>query len=288
MGMIAGYATTDGVAASVYDPSKWLYVNTKGDSPISVTGRPTGRITAGTPSTFESTGMFTGVDDKNDVLATFGNGYTYNVSGKWDFNKSSNSFLNLIDGFSGSTTGGLGYAIGHNYRQDQCRDGEEWVGNVYPENGNFTVDSSGTMRIDVKYDYYLTGKSVVLWVNLIGKNNVDNTTVRMGEAKKITLRALGLDGGTFNVPKGGNVTVTIPVQITGTTEWYRNANFGYRTITTGTPVFTIIDDSMIHGIANCSQKSGIAYITVNGNDTGATTPEGGSFTMTSVLTSQEF
>ena len=288
MGMIAGYATTDGAVGSEFNASKWLYVNTKGESPIGVTGRPTGTIRAGNPSTFTSANMFAGVDVNNDVLATFGNGYTYNVSGKWDFTKFSSSILNLIDGFSGSERDGLGYAIGHNYRQDQCRDGEEWVGNVYPENGNFTVDSSGTMRIDVKYDYYLTGKSVVLWVYLIGKNNVDNTTVRMGEAKKITLRALGLDGGTFNVPKGTIVTRTIPVQITGTTEWYRNANFGYKVATAGTAAWTIDDTSMNHGISDCAQRGGVAYITVTGDDTASSTPEGGTFTMLDVLASQEF
>jgi hypothetical protein len=291
MGMIAGYATTDGAVGSEFNASKWLYVNTKGESPAGITGRPTGTITAGNPSTFTSANMFAGVDVNNDVLATFGNGYTYNVSGKWDFTKVSSSILNLIDGFSGSERDGLGYAIGHNYRQDQCRDGEEWVGTVYPENGNFTVDSSGTMRIDVKYDYYLTGKSVVLWINLIGKNNAgapNEQMVRVGEAKKVTLRALGLDGGTFNVPKGKKVIVRIPVQIAGTEEWYRNANFGFKETKTGTASFSIIDSSMIHGIDDCSQSNGVAYITVEGDDTTSVTPEGGSYTMFGVLASQEF
>jgi hypothetical protein len=123
---------------------------------------------------------------------------------------------------------------------------------------------------------------------LIGKNNVDNTTVRMGEAKKITLRALGLDGGTFNVPKGTIVTRTIPVQITGTTEWYRNANFGYKVATAGTAAWTIDDTSMNHGISDCAQRGGVAYITVTGDDTASSTPEGGTFTMLDVLASQEF
>lgn len=281
MGMIAGYASTDG---SYNDPTKWIYIK-----PSAVNS---GTLTSASTSTFgptNTTSLFGAIDVSNDVLTTFGNGYTYNVSGKWDFTKASNSLLNLKDAYSGANTSGLGYAIGHNYRQDQCREGEEWVGQVSSADSNSTLDATGTMRINVSYDYYLTGKDVVLWVNLLGKHNSDGTIVRIGEAKKITLRALGLSGGTMNVSAGATISKTFPIQITGTSEFYRNARFIPEFEVTGKGIVTYttsMEDT--GGIANCIGRNGITYITVTVNASAVSTSDGSTQVIIKNIVGNEF
>lgn len=274
MGMIAGYASTNN---NPLDPASWLYVKS--------TDVSAGTIANGSPDTFSiNTAKFDYVDSANDVLTLFGSGYTYNASGKWDFTKGSNTLLNLQDDYAGITTGSLGYAIGHNYRQDQCRDSEEWIGNVTPENGSYTLSEAGTLRLNVTYDYYLTGKNVVLWVNLIGQQNSEGTTVRIGEAKKVPLRGQELEGAyAVDFPASFNGTVRIPIHITNTPERYRNANFSYKVIIGDTATINSISTSMANGIGSCT-NNGVAYVDITLNANG----EAGSVSLSDVLVATEF
>lgn len=137
-----------------------------------------------------STNVFGNVDDTNNILVTFGDGYTYQSSGKWDINANtgSDSILDLVDDYSAETISGMGFAVGHNFKQDVCREGREWVVNVYPENDQYNIDDTGSVRINVEYDYYMIGKDIMLWANLIGMQHSSSTNIRIGEAQKITLR----------------------------------------------------------------------------------------------------
>ncbi len=200
---------------------------------------------------------FENVDQTNEYLVTFGNGYSYNASGKWDINTDTNDTLDLIDKFEGNSTSNLGFAVGYNYRQDRCEEGVEWVANTYPENNNYTIDDTGTIKIIVEYDYYLVGKSVMLWANLIGSNN--GKTVRIGEARKITLRGLGLmDVSTIEVPNGtGSKMYRFNISVKGTDNWYSNAKFSYRVDSKN----LIINSEFKSNLDNC-----IAYVDINVTD----------------------
>ena len=129
------------------------------------------------------------------------------------------------------------------------------------------LDATGSMRINVEYDYYLTGKDVILWVNLLGKQSVGDTTSRLGEAKKVTLRGKGLEEETFTFPKGYNGVITFYPRLTDTGEWLKNANFGYsmNIASEGDVTAEVIDSNMLHGINYCygnAAQSGTAYVSV--------------------------
>jgi hypothetical protein len=177
-------------------------------------------------STFTSTSNpFTDVDLINDVLVTFGTGYKYEASGKWDIKTVAAGTLGIED-YSGSVTSDMGFAVGNNQREDPCEIGTKWIANVYAENDNYILEDTGSLALNVEYDYYLVGKSTMLWVNLVGSQ--DGTLTRLGQTRKITLRGQGIEGdGVHTVPKGGTYTVHIPLMIKNTQEHYRNANFAF-------------------------------------------------------------
>ncbi len=276
MGAIVGYVQSSPRAAS--NVGNYLYYE-----PAEVSG-----TISSTNNNFTATAsVFDNVDQTNDYLVTFGNGYTYNASGKWDINTNSSNILDLRDTYEGNTTSGLGFAVGHNYRQDTCEFGTEWVANVYPEEtGNYVIDSTGSMRINVEYDYYLVGKDVVLWANLVGKQYDNNTTVRIGEGRKITLRGAGLVGESYNFAKGFSGLVRLKVSIADTIEWYRNARFGYNIqVTADDANWTVTGSSMDNSITSCGNNKGTGYVDIN-----FTSPTGsaGSVSLTNLILLNEF
>jgi len=206
--------------------------------------------------------VFDMVDPANDSLVVFGNGYTYNASGKWDIKSATGGVAYLSDDYDSNDISSLGYAVGHNYRQDTCEPGVEWVGNVYPKDNNYILDSSGVMELNVEYDYYLTGKSVMLWVNLIGQQYGSNQNIRIGEAKKINLRGVGLTSEEVTVPQGFQGLVRLKVWVKGTVEYYYNSNFGYA-VTMGVKDanWTYAGDSMDYPTTDCGYN-GIGYVDV--------------------------
>lgn len=209
--------------------------------------------------------VFGNVDQTNEVLVTFGNGYTYDASGKWDINTNTNTkTLDLVDNYDGSKTSNLGFAVGHNYRQDASLEGVEWVANAYPQSGNYIVDETGSMAVNIEYDYYLTGKDVVLWVNLVGMHN--DTTVRIGEAKKITLRGNGIspDIESCNVPAGGTNNCKFCAIINDTIEYYRHARFS------AIPISEYITTSIV---SEAKITDNVSCITYSATNTDAENPQ---------------
>jgi len=280
MGMLAGYAQS---SDATDNSAGYLYYN-----PATATNAASGTISASGGSSggasFSSTNSpFSNVDDVNQYLVTFGNAYTYDASGKWTIHTNAANLLDLVDDFNGSSVSGLGFAVGNNFRQDKCDFGNEWVGNVYPTNGSNIVSATGSMLISVEYDYYLVGKDVMLWTNLIGQSN--GKTVKIGEAKKITLRGEGLTGESYTYAKGFTGTVRLDVHIDKTVEYYRNANFSYHITVTGDgTTWNIAGTSMDAGITSCAH-SGVGYVDVNITSS----PEnGGTITLSDVVPTNEF
>ena len=246
-GMMTGYAQSSAPIST--NKMNYLYsIPPKG-----------GSIETATPDDkfHTSKNFFSNVDFKNDYLVTFGDGYTYDASGKWDINKSnSDNDLLLVEKYYENNVSGLGFAVGNNYRQDTCHFGTEWVGNVYPENQNYILNANSSTVLNLEYDYYLTGKSVVFWINLIGSANGKKT--RVGEARKISLRGMGFEDSTETIPAGTtDKTYFIPIKSKNTSEWYRNGNFHADIIPTDNIKYKKV---IFHGqIGNCDNPTGTAF-----------------------------
>jgi len=276
MGALIGY--TNDSSNSALNIANYLYFNSSTND---------GNLIDSNPDTFTSVhNAFENVDLVNDNLVLFGGrGYKFNAYGKWDINSiiAANK-LELKDDFNGSSVSGLNYAIGHNFRNEMCS-GSPVVANVYAKDYNNTLGSNGSMILQVEYDYYLVGKSVILWTNLVGEHN--NTTVKVGLGKKVTLRGSGLTGESYSYAKGFSGKVRLNITITNTVEYYKNANFAYAVEVSGDDTnWTISGDSMKDGnITDCSLNSGVGYVDVN-----ITSPasNAGTIKITNVLPSNEF
>jgi hypothetical protein len=282
MGMIAGYATS---SVANTNPHYYLYYepNATIEGQIIENGTSDQFVVAGASA-------FGNVDVNNDVLVTFGKGYSFNASGKWDFTKVNNTTLSLIDNFEGDNTDELAFAVGHNFRDETCRFGKKALGIVYPKDGIYTIDSTGSMTIEVEYDYYLVGKNVVLWANLVGDHNANSEgekTVRIGHAQQENLRGLGIDPIDYAFAAGQTGVKSFSLRITGTTEYLRNANFGGYAVQISGDGNTYTHNwgmtSMANGVASCLED-GVAYIKVD-ITTAANT---GSIRITDILVGDEF
>ena len=281
MGMIAGYATSSvanprALGNLYYEPTL-AYANVEGRI-----------IDNGVADQFTaSEAVFGNIDPNNDVLVTFGEGYRFNASGKWDFTKVNNTTLTLIDNFEGTNTDNLAFTVGHNFRDETCRFAKKALGIVYPKDGIFTIDDTGSMTIEVEYDYYLVGKNVVLWANIVADHNAnpqEQRTTRMGHAQVENLRGLGLDDITHIINKGITGVVKKAVKISDTVEWYRNGSFWYEVTVTGSGNSAIVNSSAdLNGVASCVD-GGIAYVEIN--VTSAVSD--GSVDITSVFVGNEF
>ena len=275
MGMMAGFAKDSSNTATNVN-SNLYFLPSQGD----------GTINGANDNFTANVSVFDNVDQTNDYLVTFGNGYTYDVSGKWSINTNSATVLDLVDDFDGITTSGLGFAVGNNHRQDACREGEEWVGNVYPENNNYIIPDTGSMRLNVEYDYYLAAKDVMLWVNIVGEHN--NTTVRIGESKKISLRASGLTSELFEFAIGFSGVVRLHMWA-NETAWLRNSIFGYAIkVESDGAQWQEIDNSMNHGITYCygpNNQNGLSYVDIEFT---SPTPQGGTVSLQNLKIYSEY
>ena len=215
----------------------------------------------------------TDIGSANDILVTFGDGYSYPASGGWLFDQptSKHTIPLVMNQYTiDKNTTKLGYAIGHNYRQDQCILGREWLGQTTLQNGVTTLDEKGTAIAELSYDYYLVGKDILFYVNIIAHDNKLDKDLRVGEALKHTLRGHGLefvDNGTFDIPADENVIQQFKVWIKDTVEPYRNANFYFGKIdrSDGCSTVTHLDT---YKTADCSYpngniSNGRAYVELN-------------------------
>jgi hypothetical protein len=233
---------------------------------------------------------FTAIDEQNDILFTFGQGYSYNASGKWDITNTGVAVnqLQLIDNFEAdATVNNIGYVVGHNYRQDTCYPGEEYSATIYVDSNLSTLDTDGMAKIKVTYPYYLGGKTVFIGAEIVGRTANGDITSKFGEAKKVTLRTTGFDERTKSIPANtSNVTVYMPIHLKDAPEWYRNGNFGLDIVTSDNITIT---GYILHGqVGTCDNISsdGVAYVEIQGvTETQAKT---GSITIKNIVVSNEF
>jgi hypothetical protein len=187
------------------------------------------------------------VDEFNDKLVLFGEGYKYEALGKWDFDKLDNYSLELKDDYFGIQRDKLFYAIGHNKRQDPCSsDGREYVGFATVDSNTSKLDSEGTASISFKYDYDLTGKDIILWVNLSGYQADTNTTTRIGEAQKHTLRGKGLyaePSTGYTLKAGTSGYGSFKIWHNDIPERYKNSHFSWGVADGSNCKATIIDST---------------------------------------------
>jgi len=225
-----------------------------------------------------------------DKLVVFGSGKNYEAMGKWDFNKIDNHTLSLEDDYFGTDRTGLYYAVGHNYYQDQCRDdGREWLGST--DSASYQLDSEGTALITYKYDYHLTGKDALVWVNLNGFQADTGENTRIGEVVKHTLRGMGLTKiptAGYSLDKGTTGYGTFDIWHSQAPEHYRNAHFGWRVKEGSTCQYSIVSSSNQYDARTCDNgesTQGDSYITFYLEapaDTGCT------FDIEGLLVSSEF
>ena len=220
--------------------------------------------------------------NNTDKLVIFGERKNYEAMGKWDFTKKNNRKLSLQDNYYGIDRDGLYYAVGHNYYQDQCReDGREWLGSTDSE--TYKLDEEGTVVITYKYDYHLTGKDSLIWVNLDGIQPDTGTITRVGETTRHTLRGNGLTAipsGGFSVAPGESTYATFVLGHKNAPEFYRNAHFAYAIGAGSTCAYTVVAKSNTFDARTCD--NGVDVDT----DNNVTTPDTrfGSMDGTSYIT----
>ncbi len=211
-----------------------------------------------------------------DKLVVFGAGKNYEAMGKWDI-EAGESFNELViqDDYFGKTRDKLYYAVGHNYYQDQCQDdGREWIGSTDSE--SYQLDDQGTVVVSYKYDYHLTGKDALIWVNLNGyqpyipkdeNDTGEGKDTRIGEVIKHTLRGRGL----ISIPEEGFIikkgtvhpqNITFKIHHENAPEWYRNANFVNQIEATKCSINFHISSNDFDA-RTCYNGTGVAYITYN-------------------------
>ncbi len=210
------------------------------------------------------------VDPDIDTLVLFGKGHTYNASGKWDITAVENGeTLTLTDLYDGNDTSPLGFAVGHNFRQIPGGGNGEAIANIYPVDHNYTFGDNGTMSLEIAGDPYLVGKNLMLWANFIGQNGPTQEIVRVGEARKITIRYFGLKAAAISVPRGStNYVKQIPIFVEKIGDRYHNGNFKYD--------IQVSDNLILNSFTTSSSTDYNAYVEVNvtdvdGNKTGTVT-----------------
>ncbi len=227
--------------------------------------------------------IFKYVDFSNDKLVIFGSSFVYEALGKWDIEPNADNVLDLKDDYSGSDRAGLYYAVGHNNRQDLCKtDGTEYVGTM--KANNYQLDDNGNALIEFAYDYHLTGKDIMVWVNLTGFQADNNSTGRIGEAKKHTLRGNGLMSRESYLVKAGSTGVELHFDVhhENAPEWYRNGHFGFAY--QGCHVQGIIDHSNDHDARVCTNGA-VAYVDLNVSNP---TTEDCTISLVNIAVSNEF
>ncbi len=232
------------------------------------TNDPRGALEAigGNKAQFTTTSdIFNYVDRDNDRLVVFGENFAYEAFGKWDLDSvSTNQLLALKDDYNGTTRPNVLFAAGHNNRQDLCSvDARQYIGNMKAT--NYQLDKNGHAFIEFEYDYHLTGKDIMVWVNLTGYQASNGNIGRIGDAKKHTLRGAGfVSHESYGLAVGSSGIFTFTVDHENAPEVYRNGHFSTATVGSCT-VTGIIDYSNFHDARDCSNIKG--YIELNVTNT---------------------
>ncbi len=198
----------------------------------------------------------------SDKLVVFGTGKNYEAMGKWDFSKLNDNTLSLEDDYFGLNRADLYYAVGHNYYQDQCaEDGREWLGST--DSDTYQLDEEGTVVVSYKYDYHLTGKDALVWVNLNGYQSDTAKNTRIGEVAKHTLRGIGLEirpTAGYTIAKGTTSIVKFDIHHSAIAEWYQNARFAHAIVANTCTSVIEVDSSNWYDARSCN-NGGVAYVT---------------------------
>ena len=213
--------------------------------------------------------------NNTDKLVIFGERKNYEAMGKWDIeNSSALNILNLTDDYYGIRRSGLYYAVGHNYYQDQCRqDGREWIGTT--DSDTYQLDEEGTVTVEYKYDYHLTGKDALIWVNLDGLQPDTGKKIKIGEVVKHTLRGNGFTkepSNGYQLEKGTSGYATFIIWHENAPERYRNGHFSYAIKSGSTCAYSVVATSNSFDARTCNNSmtsnshifgttDGTAYIT---------------------------
>jgi len=227
------------------------------------TNDPSGELEAlGSTAQFTTTSdIFNYVDIDNDRLVVFGENFAYEAFGKWDLASIAPQLLELKDDYIGTTRPNVLFAVGHNNRQDLCSvDARQYVGNMKAT--NYQLDMNGHAFIEFEYDYHLTGKDIMVWVNLTGYQASNGNTGRIGDARKHTLRGAGFNTpDSYTLASGARASIyRFRVAQKNAPEWYRNGHFGFGT-TGACLIHNIIDWSNFHDARECSNT--IGYVDLN-------------------------
>ena len=293
-GKTDGSTSEEAVAsATIKYPVSFIEITNGGtgyaDGALTITAVGTGSGAAANAEVFADFSTVTENSGTNDdYLMTFGDGYAYNASGKWDITSSgaNDEFERVLtDQFDGNTTTRLGFAIGNNQRQDVCLSGKEWVATANTPALEF--NENGLAEIEITYDYYLAAKDVVVSANLVGVQNSIGEAVKLGEATKHTLRGTGLIADTLELPSGlDHAIYRIQVELDGAPNTFRNSNFNY-TVSSASLGLTIhnVHDSMDDGIHECPSfnDEGRAYVEL---EVSTTLPS--TVTLDNLVISREF
>ncbi len=261
MGLIVGYAKSSNTVAS--NNQGYMYYEHNGK--LNSTDDTFTKIDINDTNDTDDVN-FTDMDLTNDKLVIFGSGHTYDASGKFEVDRvdTNTSKIHLQNDYKGNNADDLGFAIGHNHREDSCNVGTKWVATVSSENNNTIDKDTGTMILNISYDYYLTGKSVVLYVNMIGN---DDPGEKIGGARKLTLRANGLEGKRISVGSDATGPRKIMIMIKGTENYYRNANFSPDYLVVPSDIYLSwgddINDSMQDDNVSSCTDEGRAYVELN-------------------------
>lgn len=263
LGAIVGYAV-DGSEASANETNetKRLFYgrsdveagNANGE--IVPLGANTANFEDNTPARSEVFKYVNVEGNNTDKLVVFGEQKNYEAMGKWDISKIDDNTLSLEDNYFGVDRNDLYYAVGHNYYQDICReDGREWVGSTDSE--TYQLDEEGTVTVTYKYDYPLTGKDALIWVNLDGIQPDTGAITRIGETVKHTLRGAGFtkapaDGYTLLAGNSGYGTFIIWHE--NAPERYRNAHFAYAVKGGSTCSYSVVAQSNPFDARTCNNR----------------------------------
>ncbi len=235
--------------------------------------------------TADAADTFKYVDMDNDKLVVFGGGYVYEALGKWDIGSNDQTTIQLKDKYYGQTREDLYFAVGHNNRQDLCaNDGREYVGNM--KAGQYQLDAGGHALLEFEYDYHLTGKDIMVWVNLTGFQADNNHEGRIGEAIKHTLRGAGFTHVPENgctLEKGESGTCRFAIHHEQAPEWYHNGHFSYAIASGSTCRIIDVRTSNTEDARNCD--SWAAYVEY---DLQAPDDKSCTFDIDRVTTSSEF
>jgi hypothetical protein len=125
----------------------------------------------------------------------------------------------------------------------------------------YQLDENGNVLIEFEYDYHLTGKDIMVWVNLTGYQADQGIVTRVGEAQKHTLRGYGLMSRESYTLASGAKNVILPFYIRheNVPEVYRNGHFAFAYH--GCQVDSIIDYSNWYDARDCRNE--VVYVDLN-------------------------